>query len=842
MVFSKLYNLQSFQRQYKSILILSASSNIPNLNWEYKREELLSQIDWNNILGIASALCQSAENEHIDASLRIAQTCILTNDCSDIQKSAAAYILECLTNRPAISMAVERNILTNEYSNSFSIGQKLTVNKTLFENSIIQCDKDVINLNKFQKDVYEKYKHNDAISISAPTSAGKSFVLCKILLEELLSSTKNIIYLVPTRALISQVEKDLRELISTNDIRERVVVSTVPPLYTDIDRDKSNVYVFTQERLHWFISNNNNNIPAIDLIIVDEAHKIEDGNRGILLQQKIEELLSLCPNMKIYFSSPFTSNPEILLENTPDNARKDIVNTRFIAVNQNLIYATPVKGKPKVWKLSLVTVDDANIIGTITLSDRPTRELHRMSFIAKAITSEKKSTIIYSNGPADAETLSLQLFDMLDNTKEVQNDIVELIKLVKHSIHPSYALGKVLEKGVAYHYGNMPLLIREEIERLFSLGQIKYLVCTSTLLEGVNLPAKSIVIRKPLRGRNNPLNSNDFWNLAGRAGRWGKEFSGNIICIEPENWTVQPSPNKTKQQIKRAVDIVEQHGEELIQYIDSYPTNNKKNRIYESAFSYFYIKHVIDDVAMPEKNFYNELAPKLEEVLQQVNVPDYIVKRNPGVSPLAQQKLLDYFYQSRYEDEEFVPVYPNDNNAYEEYVKLIDIIGNVLSIYPPQLNRSRAILLISWMTGKPLSFIIKKSFRSYKNSGSTKSLSTVIREVMENIETFARYEFSKDSSCYIDILRYYLETKGRSDLIENIPQLSMWLEFGVSATTHLSLLTLGLSRSTVIELGNKYITNTNMTIEACVEWLKNQDLNMLDISPIMVEDIRKITS
>lgn len=56
----------------------------------------------------------------------------------------------------------------------------------------------------------------------------------------------------------------------------------------------------------------------------------------------------------------------------------------------------------------------------------------------------------------------------------------------------------------------MPLLIRTEIERLFSEGFIRYLICTSTLLEGVNLPAKSIIIRNPRRGKGNPLNANDF--------------------------------------------------------------------------------------------------------------------------------------------------------------------------------------------------------------------------------------------------------------------------------------------------------------------------------------------
>lgn len=142
-----------------------------------------------------------------------------------------------------------------------------------------------------------------------------------------------------------------------------------------------------------------------------------------------------------------------------------------------------------------------------------------------------------------------------------------------------------------------------------------------------------------------------------------------------------------------------------------------------------------------------------------------------------------------------------------------------------------------------LTFIIRKSFESYQRNPkykNTKNLPVVIREVMDNIETFVRFSFAKDSSCYVDILRYFLELHNKQDLIANIPQLNLWLEFGVSEKTHLSLLALGLSRNTVISLSDKYITNTHMSQNESLSWLQQLDLESLDISPIMKDDIKKI--
>lgn len=557
------------------------------------------------------------------------------------------------------------------------------------------------------------------------------------------------------------------------------------------------------------------------------------------MSQKIEDVVKTNPRIKVFFSSPFTSNPEILLENVINNSKKCKVNTQFVAVNQNLLYVTQVPRKIKEWQIQLCTIEKNILLGYVIMADRPTSERHKVVHIAYQ-TLNRGGCLIYSNGATDAENTASLLFNLLPE-HNVDAEVEELIELVKKTIHAQYVLARVLSKGIAFHYGNMPLLIRSEIERLFSVGKIEYLICTSTLLEGVNLPAKSIIIRKPSRGKGNPLNQNDFWNLAGRAGRLGKEYSGNIFCIEPSKWDIQPEPNKTKQEIKRALNIVESKGDELLDYIRrGAPRREVLDRPdLDAAFGYFYIRYVLEKEKALSTPFYDRLLQELQVVQSQVTLPSSIVKKNPGISPLAQQSLYDYFTEHIDVIDTLIPVYPNDSNAFEEYKSLVEIIGQTISYYPQQLNASRAILLINWMSGRPLSYLISKSYDSYMRKHYPKKLSEVIREVMDNVESFVRYQFAKDSSCYVDILRYVLELNGKRDLLESIPQLSLWLEFGVSQKTHLSLLALGLSRNTVLELTN-YIISTEKSQEECLTWLRSLNLDELDLSPIMVEDIRKI--
>jgi len=838
----RIYQLNSVKSQVQSILIESASTTFQNLKWEHQRDKLSDNIDWNNLLSCASILHQSERFEHLDCALRIAQHCLVSSTSNGTQKIAATVILEALTNKPAIDLAIRRQLITSEYKEQIPLPLKLEMINRDISNSILGSDEELIFLNKFQKKVFDDYQDKDLLSISAPTSAGKSFILERIILNELLKTehSVSIVFIVPTRALINQVEQEIRAMLNDNGL-DNVFLTSIPQLPDQTGSNTNTIFVFTQERLHWFRTE----CPrfGIDLLIVDEAHKIEDGNRGILLQQKIEDLLADFPEVKIYFSSPFTSNPEFLLKGLPETKTKAPIKTEFVSVNQNLIYVTQKRGKPTEWSVQLCVKDGTLKLGEIELKYRPTQESKRLIFVAVELADPFGGNIIYSNRPSDAEKAALILADALpEQYAEISNGVKELIELVKKTVHSKYALAKVLQKKIAFHYGNMPPIIRQEIERLFKKGDIHFLVCTSTLLEGVNLPAKSIFIRKPNRGNGNPMNDSDFWNLAGRAGRWGKEFQGNVICVEPDIWERKPSTDRSKHEIKKAVDMVAERKDDLIKFIEDGTVRSYANRNLdlEYGFAYYYIKLLRGTFVV-----HDELTQQLNNIFQQlrptITLPDDIIIRNPGISPIAQQNLLNYFRGQQNSPESLIPELPESLDAVNSsYRGIVEKINTFLSGDPVALAYYQAILVVNWMRGYPLSKLIDSSFKYWQGTATPRKIDKVIRDTMKDIEEFARFKFAKYSSCYIDILRYHLANIDRQDLVADIPQLNMWLEFGVSQQTQISLIGLGLSRNTAIAL-SEFIANDSLTRLQCIDWLKRNDPTMFNISPIMLQEIENIS-
>ncbi|TWP24023.1 DEAD/DEAH box helicase [Apibacter muscae] len=835
MLTERLFNLESFQEQYKYILILSVSLTIDKLAWNEKREVIDSKINWNNVLSISSILCESSNNEHLEASLRISQTSLLVN-CTDEQKAAAIYILQKLTNIPAYELAIRRELIDKNLIERLPLKLKFEINKTKIFNSV-SINKNIVSLNRFQRDVYEKSILNDSISISAPTSAGKSFILYQLLLDKI-TRVKNIIYIVPTRALISQVENDLNNFTKKYRIKD-ITITSVPR----IEESLHNIYVLTQERLHRLYIDNPDFI--CDFLLVDEAHKIDNDNRGILLERKLEEIISLNPNVEIYFSSPFTSNPELLLEIIKNKKKKEVINTEFVAVNQNLIYISQQKGNTLKWNIELVTKRSTYNIGHINLckDKRPTNETKKVGYIAYELGADKGGNIIYANGAAQAEDYA-KIISQIYKENKIQtpsDNVKELIKLVKNSIHKDYILGKLLYNKISIHYGNLPLLIRQEIEKLFTNNEVDFLICTSTLLEEMNLPAKSIFIRKPQRGRNKPLNENDFWNLAGRAGRWGKEFSGNIFCIEPQLWDIKPNPDKKKQLITKALDDLRKNEQStFIEYIENGSPREiaeiKQN--FEFAFNYYYSEFLNNKLDIG-KDFEKRLNNIFLKLSSTIRIPKSIIERNPGISPIAQQELLEYFERYSKDIRNLIPVYPEDENSYEEYIRLIGRIGKTIAKFNHKLSAYRSVLILNWMDGQPLSKLIRDSIKYYRDKGDKKSIDSICREVMSEIENFARFRFVKESSCYIDILKYFLSQKEEYELLENIPDLNLWLEFGVSEETQISLLSLGLSRQSTILL-SEVIPNSNFNKQQCLEWINENDLTDYNFSSIIMAEIDNI--
>lgn len=200
---------------------------------------------------------------------------------------------------------------------------------------------------------------------------------------------------------------------------------------------------------------------------------------------------------------------------------------------------------------------------------------------------------------------------------------------------------------------------------------------------------------------------------------------------------------------------------------------------------------------------------------------------------------MQYFENYGKDIKRLIPVYPEDENSYIGYLELISRIGKTLADFHPILSAYRSILILNWMRGQPLSKLIRDSINYYKKKGSKKSIDTICREVMAEIENFARFRFVKESSCYVDVLKYFLLQNEEYELLENIPDLSLWLEFGVSEETQISLLSLGLSRQSSIVLSGQ-IPNSDFSKKQALDWLLEADLGIYNLSPIILSEIQTV--
>ncbi len=844
---------EGFQSHYYPLIADSVASQFGTTFFRETAYQNMTH-DWRYLLMCASVLATSETEGCQDAALRIAQHAIEKTDMPQNRKDSSVMILDTLANKPAIILAERRSLLEPGIINRLPIPASIDWVRRDIEFSITMSDDSIIPVNRFQRLFWSTVQDNSWISISAPTSAGKSYIIIRWI-SDYLRQHQNllVVYIVPTRALIAQVEKDLKSFF-THSNQNDIQVSTLP-LSRLINPDKSNVLVFTQERLHLYLSNIGDE-SEIDVLIVDEAHKVGDRQRGVLLQQVIERVTNRNSETKIIFSSPLTSNPEVLLSDASPNIVSMSIRNEDITVNQNLIWVSQEPRNPKHWSLALCLPNTFLNLGKVELQYIPSPISKRLPFVAYAISGLKAGNVIYVNGPADAEKMAKQLYDLIGQPGDIQenDDINNLIALCRRTIHPHFALNQVLSRGIAFHYGNMPQLVRVEIERLFSTGAIRYLICTSTLVEGVNMSCKNIFLRGPQKGRGHPMSEEDFWNLAGRAGRWGIEFQGNIFCIDPNEsrlWNNGEPPRQRRRfRIKRTADMILDSPDELISYINNGATRDQsaQNPDLEYVFSYLLSEHLrlgsISEAGWanrldPDKLL--ELSHTMEIVIESLETPLDIIRRNPGISPLAMDSLLHYFRERGGEPAELLPADPSSQDAVQSYTAVFNRISTHLTNSFGRGGRifMLALLVTRWMSGLSLARLIQDRIDYERRRNRTPNESTIIRQVMQDVEVIARFEAPRHLTCYTDLLKLHLQEIDEPELLEALNDLGMFLELGVSQETQISLMSLGLSRTTTVAL-SEIIASDSLTEEQCLEWLNTNLWQTADFPIIIKHEIENI--
>ncbi|GEC15816.1 DEAD/DEAH box helicase [Nitrobacter winogradskyi] len=819
----------------------------------------LNAVDWNRLLLAGSILARSEARPPREAALLIA-TSSITLAKRGPTRDAAALLFEQLSNKLAVGLAQRRGEVGVDLDARLGVGARLELTRNRLKNSVVlEADGGLLEVNAFQRSFWTGSQDERGwMSASAPTACGKTYLVLQWLLDQMRAKrARMVVYLAPTRALVSETETNLRDLLSSASLgADQIRVSSLP--LTDEYLAMRNggpplVAVFTQERLHLF-ANALSDEMEIDLLIVDEAHKIGDAKRGVILQDAIERVTRASPKVRAVFISPATQNPHTLLDDAPPSANRQVVDSDAPTVLQNVLFAQQVKRQTTKYELAIRRGDEPESVGILSLTGRPVGLRKRIAFIAEALTGHRSGTLIYANGPDEAEKIAF-LLNQGAVREALDPELAALADLSRKGVHPDYLLAPLVERGVAFHYGNMPSLLRSEIERLFKSGKIRFLVCTSTLIEGVNLSCRMIVLRGPRKGSGNHMLAHDFWNLAGRAGRWGDEFQGKIVCIDPHDEEAWPHgvPKRARYEIKRETDLVMEEPEELLGFLnkradmsmDEVSRGSNLEQVSSYLISTFLRAGSVADAAFAKRHdpsFVTGLDKALAELCKVNRLPPTLIARHPGVSAIAMQSLLEFFGQHPGEPEDLVPAATEDDEAVASMMFVMQTINDHLypAFKPDELIYGHAVTVQRWLRGWSLARMIQTRIENLRRSGKAVNIPKVCRQTMEMVEQTARFAAPKYISAYVDVLRLHLDGIGRADLLRDRFDIGLALEFGISTQTLLSLMEMGLSRMSAVAL-HEVIAMDDLDQDACRNWMRTNGnaLESAGIPSIIVRELRE---
>lgn len=811
-------------------------------------------IDWPRLLLAGSILARSDQRVDQEAALRIATAAVSLTDDQALN-DAGAVLMGKLSNFRAATLATDRRMVAADLEGRLGVALRLEAQRREMDRSILVQSRGAwLQVNDFQQRFWTNAAGERWLSASAPTASGKTFLVLQWLIDQVSAGEARVaVYLAPTRALVSEIETSLKSLLGDTGMIE-VSSLPLPDKYKAARAGGARVIlVFTQERLH-LLANVLGEVLYIDLLIVDEAHKIGDNQRGVILQDAIERASRANSKLKAVFISPATQNPGELLTDAPPGVPTVTVDSDSTTVLQNLMLATQMPRKSKLWTLTLRHQSSTLPIGTLQLASTPAGLKKRLAFIAAAA-GERGGTLVYANGAGEAEEVADLISQLLPKLELVDPELSQLAELARKGVHQDFRLAPLVELGVAFHYGNMPSLLRLEIERLFRLGKIRFLVCTSTLIEGVNLSCRTIVVRGPRKGKGHPMEPHDFWNLAGRAGRWGDEFQGNIICIDPEDAQAWPRgvPSRARYPIKRESDAVLELGDGMVNYLStrgltdlsSIEDSDKFEQVGAYLLTTFMRLGSISAASLAKRHDAATIA-KLDQALgalaEQIEIDVDLATRHPGVSAIGLQHLLEAFRAYTGDVENLLPAEVASNDSYDRFITIMGRINeNLFPAFTPGARiRLYALIVVKWLKGYSLARIIRDSIEWHKEVGRSFSLPELIRGTMELVEQIARFRAPKYLSAYMDVLHLHLREIGREDLVDDGLDIGTQLEFGVSSTTLLSLMELGLSRMSAVALYEK-IARDDLSREECVAWISGRmsQFQAMDIPAIIIREVRE---
>jgi superfamily II RNA helicase len=552
-------------------------------------------------------------------------------------------------------------------------------------------------LDPFQEKAIEAISKDENVLITAKTGSGKTLV-GEYQIHHSLQKGKRVFYTTPIKSLSNQKFHDLKKIyetdgrgitvgIMTGDIKfsphADIVIMTTEILRNLLYKQGTTVGITPELSLH-----------NLDAVVFDEVHYINDPARGNVWE---ECLVLLPPEINLVLLSATLDTPEPFVRWLTDLKKKPchLISTEYRVVP--LVHTTEdgeiimdAKDtfhfeKYKAWVRKYYSKQDELRKHKERVKAREEGQVIEKEVRVGSFLDRMNKLILKMDKPALFFVFSRKMCE--EYASKVSTDLLtssesaDVRHIVKYHLHKYpelqtiegyHTLVNLLEKGVAFHHSGMLPILKEIVEILFDKGFVKVLFATETFAVGINMPTKTVVFtsyRKYDDAAENlrVLRTSEYIQMAGRAGRRGKDDKGIVIYLpihEPE------SPEVVKEMMTGKRATVESQMKFDYSYVlaslgsgktienDTYWMRQNNQEIEQYKDELATIKRELDGFTVKEKDHMYEFA-------QRADLQEQIRYGTAESKKIVQQKI------SKWDNSHVGPYWDSMKKKHERHEQLV---------------------------------------------------------------------------------------------------------------------------------------------------------------------------
>ena len=288
----------------------------------------------------------------------------------------------------------------------------------------------------------------------------------------------------------------------------------------------------------------------LTLVVVDEAHNLAQPSRGLALELLLATINRECRYSQFLLLTPFIDNVgEIAQWLSPDNYSQIGLQVDWLPNDRAILLSSPVAaGRRGGFQISLDALHTSrktlSVPEKITLDPyRPLGLTHsevahspgKLAAATAQLMKQRGPVIVLAGQVRHAWSIASYLATPENILPDPHADVRLAKRFLEAEFGSDFLLTDLLGSGIGVHHSGLSDEARGLMEWLFEAGRLEILVATTTIAQGVNFPVSGVVFASHQYPYGQDMPPEDFWNIAGRAGRVDQGAIGLIVLAAPDN-------------------------------------------------------------------------------------------------------------------------------------------------------------------------------------------------------------------------------------------------------------------------------------------------------------------